>query len=130
MPRLNSDTFRREQTRHREAELDRSRNHDGTSISPPSPSHLLRAETAHLANECFRDLVGLGADDSFGDTAIAPVRCALAPCRTIGIARAVRMGAGARGCLCPAAAARDGSVGFQAVAASHHKGGVSSLRTT
>jgi hypothetical protein len=37
-----------------------------------------------------------------GDRA-GPVR--LAPCRTIGIARAVRMGAGARGRLCPMAAA-------------------------
>jgi hypothetical protein len=30
-------------------------------------SDLPCAETAHLANDCFRDLDGLGADDPYGD---------------------------------------------------------------
>jgi hypothetical protein len=34
------------------------------------------AESAHLANVCFRELGDLRRDDSDGDAAIAPVRCA------------------------------------------------------
>jgi hypothetical protein len=37
------------------------------------------ADTAHLANDSFRDLDGLGADDSYGDAAIAPVLRAWLP---------------------------------------------------
>jgi hypothetical protein len=33
-----------------------------------------RAETAHLADDRFRDLEHLGADDSYGDIALAPLR--------------------------------------------------------
>jgi hypothetical protein len=31
--------------------------------------HPERAETAHLANDCLRDLDGLGADDRYGNIA-------------------------------------------------------------
>jgi hypothetical protein len=54
--------------------------------------------------------------DVFGDAAIAPVPVRVAPCRTIGIARAVRLGAGGRGCLCPTAVALSGSQGTDIVA--------------
>jgi hypothetical protein len=51
------------------------------------------ADRARLADECIHDLGNHRRDESYGDAAIAsarPVR--LAPCRTIGVARAVRMG--------------------------------------
>jgi hypothetical protein len=48
--------------------------------------NLLRAETAHLANDCFRDLDGLGADDSYGDDPVVVVARAACCRRDLGLA--------------------------------------------
>jgi hypothetical protein len=62
-----------------------------------SPSlALAEATEATLGINGIHALGRLGAHDVFSDAAIAAVRSRLAPCRTIRIANAVRMGAGAR----------------------------------
>ncbi len=43
-----------------------------TGKSPLEQAALLGAESAHLADDRYFDLDGLGADDSSGDTAIVP----------------------------------------------------------
>jgi hypothetical protein len=53
---------------------ERTRFDRSTSLLVVFGSAPLCAASAHLANDCFRDLDGLGADDSYGDNPIVPIR--------------------------------------------------------
>ena len=43
--------------------------HSAALISVTLPGHLLRAESSHLAHDCFRHLDAVKADDAYGERA-------------------------------------------------------------
>jgi len=90
------------------------------SISSPPGAVLQRAGSAHLADDCFRESAGLGADDSFGDDGVASAaaggralgrRCSREPSGESGMNAIVRGGAPSACCGplvdCPSVSAEE-----------------------